>query len=61
MGDCNEVRNERLDSFLQPRLDKLVGADRNFVKAKDHLKQCLAKKAHIKPQIKKLVMMLEDK
>ena len=61
LGDCNEVRNERLDSFLQPRLDKLVGADRNFVKAKDHLKQCLAKKAHIKPQIKKLVMMLEDK
>jgi len=60
LGDCNEVKNQRLDSFLKPRLTDLVGADRNFVKAKDFLKQCLAQKAHVKPQIKSLVMMLGD-
>jgi len=37
-----------------------VGADRNFVKAKDSLKQCLAQKAHMKPQISKLVSILKD-
>ena len=61
MSDCNDMVNERLDSFLKPRLDNLVGADRNFVKVKDSLKQCLAQKAHVKPQITKLVMVLEDK
>jgi len=60
MADCDEMMNERLDSFLAPKLDKLVGADRNFVKVKDYLKQCLAQKSHVKPQIKDLVMMLED-
>lgn len=59
LGECNEVKNERLDSFLKPKLANLVGADRNFVKAKDSLKQCLAQKAHVKPQIKSLVMMLK--
>jgi aminopeptidase N len=58
MGDCNKVNEQRLDSFLKPRLSKLVGADRNFAKAKDYLKQCLAKKAFVKPQISKLVMQL---
>lgn len=58
--NCDEAMNERLDSFLAPKLDKLVGADRNFVKVKDSLKQCLAQKAHVKPQIKDLVMMLDD-
>jgi len=60
LGDCKKEREERLDSFLKPRLSKLVGADRNFVKAKDSLKQCLAQKAHVKPQIKQLVMQLAN-
>jgi len=58
MGECKEEKAKRLDSFLKPRLSKLVGADRNFVKAKDSLKQCLAQKAHVKPQITNLVMQL---
>jgi alanyl aminopeptidase len=58
MGDCKKEREQRLDTFLKPRLSKLIGADRNFVKAKDSLKQCFAKKAHIKPQITQLVMQL---
>ena len=58
MGECKEEKAKRLDSFLKPRLSKLVGADRNFVKAKDSLKQCLAQKAHVKPQIANLVMQL---
>ncbi|MBL4910185.1 MAG: M1 family metallopeptidase [Alteromonadaceae bacterium] len=58
MGDCKKEREQRLDSFLKPRLSKLVGADRNFVKAKDFLKKCFAQKAVIKPQITKLVMQL---
>ncbi len=58
MGECKEEKAKRLDSFLKPRLNKLVGADRNFVKAKDSLKQCLAQKAHLKPQISQLVMQL---
>jgi len=58
LNDCNVKNGERLDSFLKPRLDKLTGADRNFVKAKDFLKQCLAQKAHIKPQINELVTTL---
>jgi len=59
LGECIELKNERLDDFLKPRLDKLVGADRNFVKAKDQLKQCLAQKTQLKPQIKTLVILLE--
>jgi alanyl aminopeptidase len=55
LGDCNETKVERLNSFLKPRLNKLVGADRNFVKAQDFLKQCLAQKDHVKPQIKQLL------
>ena len=58
LGDCKKEREERLDNFLKPRLSNLVGADRNFVKAKDSLKQCLAQKAHVKPQISKLVKQL---
>ncbi len=58
LGDCNKIKEQRLDSFLKPRLIKLAGADRNFTKAKGYLKQCLAQKAHSKPQIKQLVMQL---
>ena len=60
LGECKQEKAARLDSFLKPRLNKLVGADRNFVKAKDSLKQCLAQKAHMKPQISKLVSILKD-
>ena len=55
LGECKTVKAERLNSFLKPRLNKLVGADRNFVKAQDFLKQCLAQKRHVIPQIKTLL------
>ncbi len=55
LGECKEVKVERLNSFLKPRLNTLVGADRNFVKAQDFLKQCLAQKQQVKPQIKALL------
>lgn len=59
LGECVEEKNKRLDTFLKPRLGDLVGADRNFVKAKDHLKQCLAQKEKLKPQINELVLTLK--
>ncbi|WP_144392154.1 M1 family metallopeptidase [Pleionea sediminis] len=55
MGECKQEKAERLDGFLKPRLDKLIGADRNFVKAKEYLNQCLAQKEQVKPQIADMV------
>ncbi len=54
LGECKEEKVARLNNFLKPRLNKLIGADRNFVKAQDFLKQYLAQKQHVKPQIKAL-------
>jgi len=51
MGECEAQNLDRLDNFLKPKLPQLVGADRNFTKAQEYLQQCLAHKAHVKPQI----------
>lgn len=59
-GECDDKYNKRLDNFLKPKLGGLIGADRNFVKAKDYLKQCLAKKARAKPEITSLLAKLEN-
>ena len=58
INDCSAAKAQRLDSFLKPRLSQLVGADRTFAKAKEYLKQCMAQKSNVKPQIKQLVMRL---
>jgi len=58
LGECDAKYSTRLDEFLKPRLPQLTGADSNFAKAKDYLQQCLAHKAHVKPQIKDLVSSL---
>jgi len=53
--DCDEAAITRLNTVLKPKLPNLIGADRNFTKVEDYMKQCFAKKAHIKPQITALV------
>jgi len=58
LNQCHKKNVTRLDEFLQPRLSELVGADKNFAKAKDYLQQCLARKDHVKPQIKALLAAL---
>ncbi len=54
-ANCNQINSKRLETFLKPRLNDLTGADRNFVKAKDYLKQCQAQKSQLKPQITRLI------
>lgn len=58
-GGCEQKKMKRLNSFLKPKLKGLIGADKNFVKAIDSLKQCIAQKAYIKPQIKSLLATFE--
>ncbi len=59
VGECNQQKLRRMDNFLKPRLNKLLGADRNFAKAKESLTQCLARKAYIRPQIKTLLKRIK--
>jgi len=51
---CNDESNNRMKHFLKPQLGKLIGADRNYVKAMDLLKQCKAFKSFANPQIKQI-------
>jgi len=53
-------RKQRLDSFLKPRLDQLMGANRNYEKAKEYFDQSLTQKEFLKPQIKELVSSLNN-
>jgi len=55
LSECHQKNITRLDNFLKPRLDNLIGADKNFTKAKEYLDQCLSMRTHVKPQIKKLL------
>jgi hypothetical protein len=54
IGKCNPNGEQRLDTFVKPKLDQLLGANRTFEQAKDSLKQCNAQKKYIKPQIAEL-------
>jgi len=54
-GGCSEKTGARMESFLKPKLVNFVGAGKNYQKRLDSLSQCLAIKAHLKPQISALV------
>lgn len=51
---CNEQSASRMQDFLKPHLSSLIGADRNYDKAMDLLKQCRAFKSFAMPQVKKI-------
>jgi len=52
---CSESINQRMETFLKPKLSELAGAESNYGKVKEYLAQCTARKAAFKPQITKMV------
>ena len=53
--DCSKKIVKRMDTFLKPKLASLPGAERNYKKTLETLNQCMARKAHFKPQITELL------